>query len=632
MASQQVQGTFDLKILCSKPAQNYIYKVPNYQREYVWGKDQINDLINDFIDPENPLVSKPHYIGTITRCKINEIPSPNSPQYDEVFLIDGQQRFTTLMLFTHAINTLLVRLVRNHNLQNNSKYRETKKLIDKILFCDGNTTQRLVLNDLNSEYYNNYISKYYQNTVTIPEKNEKGNKNACLEIAFHTIYSAIEKYYLIQKTNSKKIEFLNSFLEKTITDLEFTIIDVNNPTDAARIFETLNFRGKQLEACEIIKNRVLRNLAGDREENTYINRWIEVSKNLKTTANLDDYIRFVYIAKNESTTNENLAWNVLNKWIKTDTKKTKEFMDILYDNYTYYLYFSDKNYSPSTPLFSTKMDEFSWLRDDYIRVNICKPFRAAIIKAKMLDASDDELYKVAYTGFNFFLRKLSIMNGKLNEFISKMNEIISKAEDIIEFQNSLSKLFVKMAPDKDFTDALKKFKFRSYSESKSGLGYTMIWRFESQNFSDALKKFSRNKVDIEHILPNKFEKNAYWKSDSKKSCISSDDVCKFGNLILLEGNLNTSVSNNHVLDKPKTTATGQNKTQYGKYYLYLHGRQRKKDPIPPTAFPIAQSIATSGINWNSKSIDARTDDIINGCNVSGFDYKGLKELFPLCNI
>ena len=81
------------------------YRVPNYQREYVWGEkdkrgnggEEVDQYLNDiFGEFENATKdSAPEYfIGTIVVCKSS----------DNVFeLIDGQQRTTTSYLTLCAI-------------------------------------------------------------------------------------------------------------------------------------------------------------------------------------------------------------------------------------------------------------------------------------------------------------------------------------------------------------------------------------------------------------------------------------------------------------------------------------------------------------------------------------------------
>ena len=66
------------------------YKIPIYQRNYAWERDEISALIKDIYD--SMVIDKPiYYIGTLVTFKRDE----------NVFeVIDGQQRLTTCLLYT----------------------------------------------------------------------------------------------------------------------------------------------------------------------------------------------------------------------------------------------------------------------------------------------------------------------------------------------------------------------------------------------------------------------------------------------------------------------------------------------------------------------------------------------------
>lgn len=73
------------------------YAVPDYQREYVWDTDQVEQLLKDVREEmgDGPAQDAPEYfIGSIVVC----------PGRDGVLdLIDGQQRMTTLYITLCAI-------------------------------------------------------------------------------------------------------------------------------------------------------------------------------------------------------------------------------------------------------------------------------------------------------------------------------------------------------------------------------------------------------------------------------------------------------------------------------------------------------------------------------------------------
>lgn len=86
------------------------YRVPDYQREYVWGEsdskgeggEEVEQFLADiYAEYENvtPDSAPEYFIGTIVVCQVG----------DEVFdLIDGQQRLTTSYIQSAQLETHLM--------------------------------------------------------------------------------------------------------------------------------------------------------------------------------------------------------------------------------------------------------------------------------------------------------------------------------------------------------------------------------------------------------------------------------------------------------------------------------------------------------------------------------------------
>ena len=75
-----------------------VYLIPRYQREYTWGKNQWESLFDDIL--ENNLG---YFLGSII-C-INQ--STDALAVQQLELVDGQQRLTTLSLLFASVYSLL---------------------------------------------------------------------------------------------------------------------------------------------------------------------------------------------------------------------------------------------------------------------------------------------------------------------------------------------------------------------------------------------------------------------------------------------------------------------------------------------------------------------------------------------
>src|SRR5687767_12400445 len=79
---------------------DYVFRIPPYQRPYAWSTEQAGELFDDLIDfmQSRPGVvddMPPYFLGSIVLIK-----AENSPDAD---VVDGQQRLTTLTLLLSAI-------------------------------------------------------------------------------------------------------------------------------------------------------------------------------------------------------------------------------------------------------------------------------------------------------------------------------------------------------------------------------------------------------------------------------------------------------------------------------------------------------------------------------------------------
>ena len=78
-------------IYFSNRGTSVLYKIPIYQRNYAWEREEINALIKDVYDS---LEKSVYYIGTLVTYKRDE----------NIFeVIDGQQRLTTIYIILKAL-------------------------------------------------------------------------------------------------------------------------------------------------------------------------------------------------------------------------------------------------------------------------------------------------------------------------------------------------------------------------------------------------------------------------------------------------------------------------------------------------------------------------------------------------
>lgn len=74
------------------------YTVPDYQREYVWQEEQVEQLLSDLLDAYTEDSDKTYFLGTIVTFDTGN-------QFE---LIDGQQRLTTFFILLCVLKKYIV--------------------------------------------------------------------------------------------------------------------------------------------------------------------------------------------------------------------------------------------------------------------------------------------------------------------------------------------------------------------------------------------------------------------------------------------------------------------------------------------------------------------------------------------
>lgn len=190
-------------IYFSNSGTSILYKIPIYQRNYAWGREEIRALINDVYDSMTKSV---YYIGTLVTYKRGE---------NIYEVIDGQQRLTTIYIILKALG---IETIGNHLTYSARKISATT--IEKM-----------------------------------PKFSEE--KDQGIVDGFNYAKEALKDIVGEKKTNMEA--FQDFFLNK----VHIIHYRVPKDVDLNHYFEVMNSRGEQLEKHEIIKAKLSNQLTGD---------------------------------------------------------------------------------------------------------------------------------------------------------------------------------------------------------------------------------------------------------------------------------------------------------------------------------------------------------------------------------
>jgi len=244
---------------------NVQYSIDFYQREYQWQSKQCFELITDltgrFLDAYRPshvrqdVATYPaYYLGSIVLSK----------KTDGLFIVDGQQRLTTL--------TLLLIYLRN---QQRQLGENTDPNLDSLIQSTqyGKKNFNIDVDDRRA-----VIESLYSGNP--PELNTADNADGVSAVNVSAINMA-ERYIDIEECFPEdcKGQALAFFADWLIERVQMVEIIAFSDEDAYTVFETMNDRGLTLSPADMLKGYLLSNI----RDNEVRNAGDEIWKNSVST-------------------------------------------------------------------------------------------------------------------------------------------------------------------------------------------------------------------------------------------------------------------------------------------------------------------------------------------------------------
>lgn len=282
--------------------------IPEYQREYSWGKEELDVYLMDILkdkEEENDI-----YFGVIFMYK---------PKHEnKLYLVDGQQRVTTTLLFLNVITNLLEEQMVNK---------------DKIfLYINGENRFYSENEKLNKAY----LELFYQNAIL--EEEELSNEQLLI--------NSIKIKELLKDKNIHELEELYNYIMQKIF---ISPIIVDDLKESMKIFMKLNARGKELSAIEIIKALLFSYMYSNgatNKENTYFknkfNDIVYTSESTKYSNNIKELknnLRLYIIMKNNNAHKRKEL-----QVASADKIFATTYMELLEKEFNLYSYEGMKNY------------------------------------------------------------------------------------------------------------------------------------------------------------------------------------------------------------------------------------------------------------------------------------------------
>lgn len=280
------------------------FKVPMYQRNYAWENDEIDDFISDLSDIVEDEKNN-HFFGQLVTFR-----SEDGRQE----IIDGQQRLTTSLIFCAVIKEIAKSIqekvfpksdIKDQN--HFHEYIELSKIIETVedIIWSGNEAT-LIVQARNKNGAN--IQKYFQELTTSVataeiyyKNNKKVNPIEKMHNAYNRLRKAVQKKLEECKTWEGRITVLKNIFYSFTKGFYVVMLSTPDSQEAFTIFETLNSRGKDLNASDIIKNHLM-SIISSRNDGTKLSDvnkvWNEIAEYLNNdSAKLTKFIRTYWSAR-----------------------------------------------------------------------------------------------------------------------------------------------------------------------------------------------------------------------------------------------------------------------------------------------------------------------------------------------
>lgn len=553
MAKTYDAGEFTLK----KLLQDYDnLNVPLFQRGYSWGKDEINELFSDAIEIDwqklkTRGIRETHFMGAMVFCNVGGDPNAK----DGYNILDGQQRLTTLTMIVAAIARRMQVIAVSEKKQKDmiSKSASATVYLNSIYRDEptDDTLGELVLSLQEDD------ERLYQMFVS-DQKTSLAARDAKRKIskAYEFIQSKIDDAIVAPAEANQVSAFdaLRWAVVGLLESLSFVVIVAKDETAAFRLFETLNDRGLDLSAADLIKNKLFQVCRNQADRDAIKACWRTIGDADGVSDDLVAFFRSKWLSDNSYIRKNEKNIPLVHEFVRKDG---------LFEVYSDY--FDEQQYEPNfvsritadlsvasgllseiiSPKDSSPLKaRFEGLRD--LGAKTCRPLLLAVAygdRTLLPDVIDlVESLTIRWTVAKMVTNSLEVKYARVASEVSDMFKD-GKGDKVLEhIRTSLCKLDV--PGDEKF---LAEFKTWAPANT-SKLARYVLCRINRQMTGRELEVAGPSEVHVEHIFPQTPSDQAI-----QESAISKDEADEWsgliGNLTLLDAGINLSIKNAKFSDK-----------------------------------------------------------------------------------
>lgn len=514
------------------------FVIPRFQREYSWDKKNyqefLEDMLGNLIIKDGRISSSQYFLGTMLF-----IGNFAEGTEQEIQVVDGQQRLTTITILFSAMSDIFLTL---------GEQTLSRQLFAYIMTEDDDGNEVRILKSKTSYPFFSYFIQDKEKKMSPDATTEEEH---CIKETYEYFRAQLTeaklKSMLKRKHGSEIVEALSEIdvlkaLRDQVLNSTFISISTTDREQANKIFEILNAKGKRLAYIDLIKNKIFEVLNKVEPADFAEETWKNIKETLsfgKESVGLATFYQHFWSSKYKKVSSNKL-YEAFNSTIKKSETEYTEFIKELLKNAKIYM----QIVNPKREDYNNRKEYFGIVQslsciNNYFNVVQVRIALLALFDTKQRGIVDFTMLRDTLSYLeNFHFAYNAILANRTNRlekiyssFAIALRKSQTKAEAKCVIRDKLVAPLDELFPT-----------FDSFSEKFVALSFTKKDKVSNVKTKYAINKlnslYSNNEVfandgTIEHIIPEKEQGN----------------TLDIGNLILLEDNLNVEAGHENYANK-----------------------------------------------------------------------------------
>lgn len=505
------------------------FVIPVFQRNYDWGTEQCDRLLQDLerlipLRKQDPTTE--HFFGSTVR-KVN-----NTPQGYETMLIDGQQRMVTTTLLLLAIRNLWLK----KEYKDEDERFEAEERIGDINRLLRERKTRQVRFHLSLRDNDAYAALFKGEPLTFDPT--------------HVTENYLHLYNHISKSPFSLDDWLDAVYGLRIIDIR-----LDERESAQEIFESLNSTGLALTHADMIRNYLLMDLPAELQSQYYEEFWLPAEKLANgSNVTMDDFFRDFLTMQNQELCGKSAIYKEYRNYAQH--KNVEILMKELRD--------ASRDWGWITgTLQNDKLISSNMKHLRQTKQNVIRPFLLSLAQRYRNKELSYEEFNQALQIIESYLMRYILSGGKSGGLNSQFSSLDREIENLdSDSGHYIDKLIYKLLAidgnyrfrdNEEFEEAISTYRYRSADRKLLVNILDRLENFDSKEGQDILSKVEDGTYSIEHIMPQRLNKEWVNSLGSDYAKIHDQLVNSLGNLTVTAYN---SQYSNQSFEKKKNLEGG----------------------------------------------------------------------------